>query len=147
MSRIDTSRLKEVGASSNTRYYSIEEGVVLGIPHDGARDDEASARQNVEFQCSYFRDAGRGGVVVIDIDPLTSQDKGARRVYQAEPDPEHMRGTALVGGKLLARAIGSFFLGLSKPRIPIKMCADLDGALAWAREINREHESPGRSHG
>jgi hypothetical protein len=38
---------------------------------------------------------------------------------------------------LLTRAIGSFFLGLSKPTIPIKMVKDLDEGLAWSRAINQ----------
>lgn len=133
---IDTSKWKPVGESSNSRYYEIEPYVLGAVPNEGAKDDLGGARDNVRFQMDHFRKLGRGGVVVVFFDRLVSQDKDARRVYQIEPDPELMRGTALVGGTPLGRAIASFFLGLARPRIPVKMFSDLDGALVWARELN-----------
>ena len=66
---------------------------------------------------------------------MASQDKEARRVYQSEPEPALMLGSALVGGSLLSRAMGSFFLGLSRPKIPVKMFATLDEAMVWAKKI------------
>lgn len=119
--------------SSNTRYFALEPGVLVGVPAPGSVDDTASARANLAIQLGYFRKTKPGAVIVF-FDNLVSQDKGARGVYQTEADPDLMLGTALVGGSLLSRAMGSFFMGLSKPKIPVKMFATLDEALIWAHE-------------
>lgn len=132
----DPSGWRHLGDTANTRNYEAEPGVLAVIPHPRSRDDGATARENVELQLRHLAAWG-GGVTVIFFDNLVAQDKEARRVYQTIPDPAVMRGTALVGGTMLARAIGSFFLGLSRPRVPLKMFGELAPALAWAREINR----------
>lgn len=131
----DTSTWKHVGDTSNTRYYLIEPHVLGAVPTRGTSDDGSSARANMTFQNAFLKEAG-GGVVVIFFDLMLSQDKAARRVYQTEPDPAVFRGAALVGGSLLSRAMGSFFLGLSKPKVALEMFADTEAALAWARELN-----------
>lgn len=134
MSVPSTAGWKHVGDSSNTRYFAVAERILGGVPLPGSKDDRASAEENVVFQNGYFR-TSQPGVVVIFFDNLASQDKDARRVYQTMPDAKWMLGTALVGGSLLSRAMGSFFLGLSKPRIPVKMFKNLDDAKVWASEL------------
>ena len=74
---------------------------------------------------------------MIFFDNMVSQDKDARRAYQTDADPALMRGVALVGGSMLARAIGSFFLGISRPRVALKMFGTLEQARHWADERNR----------
>jgi hypothetical protein len=147
MSNPSTSEWRAAGATSNTAYFEVEPGVLAGVPHQGARDDGRTARENVEFQNAHFRQEGRAGCVVIFFDRLSAQDAEARRVYQSEPDPRFMRATALVGGTLLGRAMGSFFLGISRPRIPVKLFGTLDEALAWARELNRTGSAQGATAG
>jgi hypothetical protein len=135
---VNTSGWKACGETSNTRYFEIAEDVLGGLPFPGSRDTGETARENQAFQNGHWRTRGHPGVVVIFFDNLVSQDKDARRVYQQDPDPVLMLGTALVGGSMLARAIASFFLGLTKPRIPVKMFGNLDDALVWARELNEK---------
>jgi hypothetical protein len=43
---------------------------------------------------------------------------------------------------LLARAIGSFFLGIHRPRVPTAMFAGLDEALDWCRSRVNERGGP-----
>jgi hypothetical protein len=125
-----------VGESLNTQYYRIDEHVLAAVPRRGSIDDGQTAADNVRFQNRYFERIG-GGVVLVFFDLMTSQDSAARKVYQSAPDMRYMLGTGLVGGTLLSRAMGSFFLGLSKPSIPLKMFGSLDDALVWARERKR----------
>lgn len=130
----DTSSWTHVGDAGNSRYYAVAEGILAAVPREGSVDDLSTARANATFQNDYFRQRGPG-VVLIFFDRMSSQDKDARRVYQSVPDPALMLASALIGGSLLSRAMGSFFLGLSKPKIPVKMFASLDDALPWARKI------------
>jgi len=133
---VPTAKWKFLGDGLNSKNYEIEPHVMAGVPNPGASDDLLTARDNVAFQNKLFKEWG-GGVVLVFFDNLVSQDKDARRVYQTEPEQPHFRGCGLVGGTLLSRAIMSFFVGLTKPRVPIKLFGNLPDALQWAREINR----------
>ncbi|MGE5183909.1 MAG: hypothetical protein ACM31C_17685 [Acidobacteriota bacterium] len=132
---IDVSQWTLIGETLNSKNYAVEPNVLAVVPHPGAHDTGETAHANIVSQAAYLRPLG-GGVVVIFFDNLASQDKDARRVYQAESNPDWMRGTALIGGSMLSRAIGSFFLGLSRPRTPVRMFGSFDDALAWSRELN-----------
>jgi hypothetical protein len=135
MTEPDTSGWESVGETSNTRYFAIRERVLAAVPLPGSSDTLDTARENVTFQGGFFAKRGTRGVVVVLLDNLVGQDKEARRVYQTELDVERVLVTCLVGGTLLSRAVASFFLGLAKPRVPIKMCKNLDEALAFADGI------------
>ncbi len=133
----DTSAWRPLGETANTRYFEIEPAIVIAVPHAGTSDTEPTARENQAFQNDHWRKAGHGGVVLVLFDRMVSQDAGARRVYQTEPDLRVMRATALVGGSLLGRAMISFFSRISKPRVPVKTFATIDEAITWARSVNR----------
>ena len=141
MMDVDTSRWTLVGETANSRYFELEPGILAAVPHPGSKDDRATASENQRFQNEHWCSRGRGGVVLVFFDRMVSQDKDARRVYQYEPDVRYMRATLLIGGTLLSRAMGSFFLGLTRSRIPVKMFGTLDEALAQARQINAEADA------
>lgn len=126
-----------IGETTNSKCYLIDPDIMLIIPHAGTRDTETTARENVEFQVGWFRDRGVCGIVLIMADRIQSLEKEARRVYQEEIGPPHVRAAGMIGVSLLARAIGSFLIGLSKPRIPFKLFGRLDAATAWARATNQ----------
>jgi hypothetical protein len=67
---------------------------------------------------------------------MTGQDSEARRLYGHLPDLNVLRGSALVGGTMLGRAIGTFFLGVARPRIPVQLFSSVEEAVAWARSLN-----------
>ena len=73
---------------------------------------------------------------MIFFDRMTSQDKDARKVYERMDDV--LTGTAMVGGSALTRAMISFFLGIARPRVPIKLFAEFGDAVAWLEGINRQ---------
>lgn len=134
---LNTDRWPLAGETSNSKCYMIEPAIMLAVPHLGTRDTQMTARENVAFQVGHFRTQNLCGVVLIAADRIQSLDKEARRVYQDEIDAAYVRAAGMIGISLLARAIGSFLIGLSKPKIPFKMFGDLDPAIAWAREVNR----------
>lgn len=128
------SSLEFLGETSNARCYRIEPRIVAVVPHPGCVDTEATAKENVDLQVRLLAAQG-SGVVIVFVDNIASQDKSARQVYNVRADPSIMIGSALLGGSPLGRAIGSFFLGLSRPKVKLRMFGDLSEALAWAREI------------
>jgi hypothetical protein len=135
MIEIPTAKWRFLGDTANSKNYEIEPHVMAGVPNPGTRDDAVTARDNVAFQNELLKEWG-GGVVLVFFDNVVAQDKDARRIYQMEPEQPHFRACGLVGGTLLSRAVMSFFVGLTKPRVPIKVFGSLADALQWARAIN-----------
>jgi hypothetical protein len=140
---VDTGGWKQVGETTNSKYFLVDVGVLAVLPHPGTIDDRASAREEVAFQASYANKTGRSYATIIFLENVVSQEKDARRVYQTELDFTTCLGAALVGGTILSRAVGSFFLGVNRPRIPTRLFPTFDEALAWARQLaERSKEKP-----
>jgi hypothetical protein len=130
---IDTTGWTPIGKSDNADFYEVEEGLLAIVPFEGSSDDEKTAKQSVQIQHEYLRPRGRRAGVIVFMDPLVEQHASARIVYRDGPDPAFVTCYALVGGTVFGRAVGSIFIGLSRPRVPTKLFGSLDDARAWAR--------------
>jgi hypothetical protein len=122
---------KPLGRTYNTHYFLLSDDVLIVLPDKGLKDDGASARVNMDYQTAYARLVGRRCCVIVVIDSLTSQDSEARRIYQAGMNPALFYAVALIVTNPLARAIGSFFLGLTRPPVPTKLFEAVEEAAAW----------------
>ena len=130
---IDTTGWTPIGKSDNADFYEVEEGLLAIVPFEGSSDDEKTAKQSVQIQHEYLRPRGRRAGVIVFMDPLVEQHASARIVYRDGPDPAFVTCYALVGGTVFGRAVGSIFIGLSRPRVPTKLFGSLDDARAWAK--------------
>lgn len=127
---------REIGTTSDAIVYEVEEGIVSIVPFVGCDDTEATALEKTRLVTEHYRSCGLRGTVIVFVDPMRRQDRTARSVYREDSIHNPLvLGTALVGGTPLGRAIGSFFLGFSKLKIPFRMFATLDEALPWCRAI------------
>jgi hypothetical protein len=133
----DRSDWKPVGSTTNTSYCAKKDApdILIILPEVGLRDDAASARMNMDFQTAYAMKQGRPCAVIVGLGSLTSQDAEARRIYATGMKPGVFFAAALVVTNPLSRAIGSFFLGLSRPPVPTRMFPDFDKAIAWAESV------------
>jgi hypothetical protein len=122
---------KPLGRTYNTHYYLLSDDVLIVLPDQGLRDDGASARINIDFQSAYARMLGRRCCVIVVLDSLSSQDSEARRIYAAGMQPSLFYAAALIVTNPLARAIGSFFLGLTRPAVPTKLFESVEDAANW----------------
>jgi hypothetical protein len=123
---------KALGRTFNAHYFLLSDDILIVLPDKGLKDDGHSARINMDYQIAYARLLGRRCSVVVVIDSLTSQDSEARRIYAAGMQPSLFYAVALIVTNPLARAIGSFFLGLTKPPVPTKLFETVDAAATWA---------------
>lgn len=123
-------------------YYRIAPDVVLALPRAGFRQTEGAAQASLTALDRIARDAGRKQCMVVLLDRVASQDTAARRVWSSPRPGESRCAQALVCDTLLARAIGSFFLGLSKSAVPTRIFPDLDSAASWANRMVAEHGGP-----
>ena len=105
--------------------------MLIVLPDKGLKDAGASARVNIDYQTAYSRLLGRPCCVIVVIDSLTSQDSEARRIYASGMQPSLFYAVALIVSNSLARAIGSFFLGLTKPSVPTRLFDSVEAAVAW----------------
>src|SRR5258708_38132022 len=124
-----------LGRTYNTHYFLLADDVLVVMPDKGLKDDAPSAQVNVGYQAAYARLLGRRCSVVVVLDSLTSQDSEARRIYAHGLQPTLFYGVALIVTSPLARAIGSFFLGLTRPAVPTKLCESVDEAAAWIATV------------
>ena len=130
---------ERVGATSNAEYFVDHEGWLLCLPYIGSMDDQKAARDNLSFQLAWMDGHPDGPrVVAVFFDRMVSQNREARMVYSHSPPDGWARAVVLVGGTALSRAMGMFLLGLSSPRVPLKMFPTLESAREWVAGLARE---------
>jgi hypothetical protein len=120
-------------------YFRLRADIIAAIPRPGFIQSEAGARESLRALDRIARDAGRKQAVIVLVDRVASQDSAARKVWSVPRADETRCAQALVCSTMLARAIGSFFLGLSKAAIPTRMFADVESAYVWAVRMTVEH--------
>ncbi|MEN9581677.1 MAG: hypothetical protein RJA70_4686 [Pseudomonadota bacterium] len=120
-------------------YYRVSGDLIAAVPKPGYQQSAESARRSMDALDAIAALHGRKVAVIVLVDRVVSQDSAARRVWSI-PRPNECRcAQALVCSTLLARAIGSFFLGLNRGVVPTRMFADVEGATRWANEMLENH--------
>lgn len=64
---------------------------------------------------------------------VTTVTREAREVFAGEENARVASRVALIAHNPISRVIGSFFLGLNRPRQPVRLFGDDVAALAWLR--------------
>ena len=124
-------RWTPLGETYNTRYYLAAPDIAIVVPQTGLKDDAASARANIEFQINWAQKTGTRCGVVVCLFHLLSQDSEARRIYARGMEPKTFYAAALIVANPISRAIGSFFIGLTKPGVPTQLFGTIDEGIAW----------------
>lgn len=131
---------KRVGGTPAGAYYQIEPGILVAVPRQDFVQTALDARRSLVEFYRIADEMRRALVLVILVDRVASQDGESRRMWAGETDRSRYRALALVCSRLLARAIGSFYMGLHRPAIPTRMFRTFDEALGWARSLAPEEE-------
>lgn len=134
----DFSSWTKVGGTAAGGYYLVEPGVIVAVPVPGYVQREADARRSLDEFHRIVSHAGKPHAAIILVDRVRSQDAAARRVWSSADDRGKRCGLALVCASPLARAIGSFFIGFNRPRVPTKMFAEFQKAREWSRSQVRD---------
>ncbi len=133
----DFSRYKKIGNTTNTELY-IEESdsdILIIVPRQGTIDNIKDAQENVACFHEYARSLGKPCGSLVIMSNMISQDAEARRAYN-EIDPSLIYGAALVVESALSRALGSFFIGLTRhPKIPTKLFDTVENGLKWLKTM------------
>jgi hypothetical protein len=141
----DLSRYKKVGSTANTEVYIAETDpdIMIIVPRKGTMDNFEDACENVAYYHSYARSLGRPCGCVVIMSNMLSQDAEARRAYNTL-DPTLIYGGALVVGNALSRALGSFFIGLNRPRVPTRLFDSVENGIQWLKTVGSREAGEGR---
>lgn len=132
----DFSLYREVGHTTNTVVYIAETDpdILIIVPRDGTVDTGQDARENVAYYHEYSRTFGQPCASVVIMSNMLGQEPEARRAY-TEIDPDLVYAGALVVESALSRALGSFFIGLTRPKVPTRLFNSLESATEWIKTM------------
>lgn len=128
-------QLRLVGTLNNTNYSACGLDILVAQPGPGYKDNAELARAAVGFQQDFARGLGKKCGLVIVMNNLLTQDAASRKIYSDGTTPELFYGVAFVVNNPLARAIGSFALGLARVEMPITLVDSVDGGIAWLEQV------------
>ena len=132
---IDTSGWTWAGSSGVGAYYWAAKDVLVAVPDLGIVQDEQKALGSLAEFNRIAESVGRRLAVIVLVDRVTSQDSASRRVWSRPQQRQTRCALALVCESALARAIGSFFIGLNRPPTPTRMFRNYERALDFCREV------------
>lgn len=116
-------------------YFRVAPDVLVAVPRPGYVQREPDARRSLEEFNRLAREARRPQAAIILVDFVAAQDSSSRRVWSEREEEGLRTSLALVCSSPLARAIGSFFIGLNRPAVPTKMFKEFEDALIWSRTL------------
>ncbi len=132
----DFSRYKKIGDTANTEIYIAESDpdILIVVPREGTKDNFEDASENVAYYHDYARSLGRPCGSLVVMANMLAQDPEARRAYNTI-DPSLIYGGALVVGNPLSRALGSFFVGLNRNKVPTKLFDTIENGIQWLKTM------------
>ncbi|MCX6155170.1 MAG: hypothetical protein NT007_13535 [Candidatus Kapabacteria bacterium] len=133
-----TKKFKKIGESENTEYFVHSDNILIVSPVQGYKDNAKAANINMDFQLDFANKLERKCGLVVILNNLLSQDADARKIYSDRTDPDLFFGIALVVNNPLSRAIASFFVGLSKPKIPLTIVNSVESGIVVLETANKE---------
>ena len=139
---MDPSDWPRVGGTEAGAYHEVEPDILVAVPRPGYEQTARGARASLEEMNRIALEKRRKQALIILVDRVRSQDAGARRIWRNELDERLLCALALVGGTLLGRAIGSFFVGVYRPTVATRLVPTFDLALEWTRQQVRTHGGP-----
>jgi hypothetical protein len=142
MAKLPDPAWKKIASLSNADVYEVRGDVIAICPHQDAVDDADSARESLTFQREHWTRRGKGGAVIVHMDPMREQTMDARGIYTNEAQSAMTTCFALVGESFYAMAVSAVFTGLAKPSVPTNIFRSVSDAESWIREVNRPDGNP-----
>ena len=115
------------------RFWVDDEGFLRGECFEGAEETLADAEEQLREQRAHA--GGERRPFLMNIARVRSLSRDARNAFANSDDAYALFScAALVVGSPLSRAVGNFFIGLNKPRMPTRLFTSEAEGLAWLRE-------------
>lgn len=113
-----------------------EDGILRARQLSGSYDDLAAAQENVAAVATLCN--GTKHPLMIDLTGSWGVSRDARRHYSSDAISNQVSATAMIVRSPFTRVLGSFFLGLNKPRHPLRLFTSEPEAREWLRDFMEE---------
>jgi hypothetical protein len=113
-----------------------KDGILFGESYKDAEETLTDAKEQLVAQRPMLVD-GKAMPFVMDIRQARGLSRDARNYFASEEAREVFSATALIIGSPLSRALGNFFLGLNRTRMPTRLFTSVDAGIAWLRSTPR----------
>lgn len=123
---------KKEHQTSITRFWLGEDGIarVIYLP-----DSVVTLEAAKEYIKSAMENDGESRPVLSDIRNVRGSTREARLFYASDEAASITKAVAILVNSPLSRVMGSFFIGLSKPKYPIKIFTDEVNAINWLKRF------------
>lgn len=78
-------------------------------------------------------------VLLVDTRRIKSISKEARDHFSMRGRESRVIAFAILIDSPLSTIVGNFFMGLNKPRVPMKLFTDEEKAIRWCKNFQSEH--------
>jgi len=120
--------------------YWIAPGVMVAVPDEGVVEVVSLSQAVYDGYTRAAASVGHPIAVLVYVDRLGDQTPEVRTFWQNVMHPDVVACVALISSSFFARAISSFFIGISGPKVPTKMLGTEESALLWAKERLAAHQ-------
>lgn len=109
-----------------------DDGIAYTRVKQGAEITITEALENTQLVSSFYID--KEFPLLVDCRGIKSMSKEARDHFAVKDRSSAVNAFALVVSSPLSSIIGSFFMGLSNPRIPAKLFHKEEDAIKWLKK-------------
>lgn len=117
--------------TSLSRIWLDDDGILHTVNRPGSCFDLEAAQENLYAARRFLN--GRKVPVAVDLRGTLSMSRPARQYYASEEGAFDTLATALIVDSPVERIIGNFFIGLQRPRAPVKLFDVKDEAVKWLK--------------
>jgi hypothetical protein len=96
------------------------------------------ALDNLDAEKKLFEDDNYYCLTIVDIRNVVGVSKEVRAMAKTDLISKNHEAFALIVGSSLSRLIANFFLGINKPKVPIRMFEDSLKAKEWLLKTYRK---------
>ena len=116
----------------NDAFLSIDEDSILHIEFlPNSYHTLQKALDNLEAEKHLYEDENYFCLTIIDVRNLVGVSKEVRALAKTDVITKNHQAFAVIVGSSLSRLIANFFLGINKPRAPLRIFEDKATAKNW----------------
>lgn len=123
---------RKVVKTSNAEIWIDELGICHHIYTEGAHltFEDTLNECRIISEISGFKKV----LILVDINNVKHVPRESRMYYASKEAEKIFKAAALLVGTQMSRLLGSFFLGLNKPAMPVKLFTSEIEAIKWLKQ-------------
>ena len=117
------------------KIYLGEDSIVRAAYFPKAEETLTDAKENIAAVAKVSK--GQKYPILVDYRKVKSVAREARAYYAGKETAKVVNAVAILIGSLVSRVIANFFLGLNKPKFPVKLFTSEADAIEWLKGFRR----------